>query len=46
MVQVEGYFALVDRNGGGSLLHPGVTLGGPGNAGPGGIGLGWSGVQG
>ena len=46
MVQVEGYLALVDRNGGVTLLHPDVTLSGPGNAGPGSVGLTWPGVQG
>lgn len=33
MVQVEGYLALVDRNGGISLLHPSVNLAGPGAVG-------------
>jgi hypothetical protein len=42
MVQVEGYLALVDGNGGITLLHPDVSLSGNG----GGVGLTWSGVQG
>jgi hypothetical protein len=46
MLQVEGYLALVDGNGGVTLLHPDVSLTGPGNAGPDGVGLTWSGVQG
>jgi hypothetical protein len=46
MVQVEGYLALVDGNGGVTLLHPDVTLSGLGNAGPGRVGLTWSGGQG
>lgn len=46
MLQVEGYLALVDENGGVTLLHPDVTLGGSGNAGPGGVGLTWPGLQG
>jgi hypothetical protein len=46
MLQVENYLALVDGNGGVTLLHPDVTLSGPGNTGPGGVGLTWSGVQG
>jgi hypothetical protein len=33
MVQVEGYLALVDGNGGISLLHPAVNLTGPGSVG-------------
>jgi hypothetical protein len=41
MVQVEGYLALVDGNGGITLLHPDVSL-----SGNGGVALTWSGVQG
>jgi hypothetical protein len=41
MVQVEGYLAVVDGNGGITLLHPDVSLNGVG-----GVGLTWSGVQG
>jgi hypothetical protein len=41
MLQVEGYLALVDGNGGVTLLHPDVSL-----SGNGGVGLTWSGVQG
>jgi len=41
MLQVEGYLALVDGNGGVTLLHPDVSLTGPGS-----VGLTWSGVQG
>jgi len=41
MVEVEGYLALVDGNGGITLVHPDVTL-----SGAGGVGLTWSGVQG
>src|ERR671934_92591 len=33
MIQVEGYLALVDGNGGISLLHPGISLSGPSGAG-------------
>jgi hypothetical protein len=46
MVQVEGYLAVVDGNGGITLLHPDVSFTGPGNPGPGSVGLTWSGVQG
>ncbi len=41
MVQFEGYLALVDRDGGISVLHPAVNL-----AGPNGVGLSEPGVQG
>jgi hypothetical protein len=41
MVQVDEYLALVDGNGGITLLHPDVSL-----SGTGGVGLTWSGVQG
>jgi len=41
MAQVEGYLALVDGNGGITLLHPDLTVGGAS-----GLGLSWSGVQG
>ena len=41
MVQVDGYLAVVDGNGGITLLHPDVSLNGFG-----GVGLTWSGVQG
>jgi hypothetical protein len=41
MLQVEGYLALVDGNGGVTLVHPDVSL-----SGNGGVGLTWSGVQG
>jgi hypothetical protein len=46
MLEVDGYLGLVDGNGGITLLHPQVSLAGPGNAGPGSVGLTWSGVQG
>ncbi|HYM50690.1 MAG TPA: hypothetical protein VET65_08975, partial [Candidatus Limnocylindrales bacterium] len=37
MVQVENYLALVDRDGGVSLLHPKIKLNGPGGVGLGGM---------
>ena len=46
MLEVDGYLGLVDGNGGITLLHPQVSLSGPANAGPGGVGLTWPGVQG
>jgi hypothetical protein len=48
MVQVENYLALVDGNGGITLLHPDVNLGGSssGIGGSNSVGLTWSGVQG
>jgi hypothetical protein len=45
MVQVENYLALVDGNGGISLLHPDVDLAGHAS-GPGSVALTWLGVQG
>jgi hypothetical protein len=41
MVEIDGYLALVDQDGGISLLHPAVNL-----AGPSGVGLSWPGLQG